>query len=64
MLMNPDANRTLAFLPGNAEPQIRQLSSLEMLQVAGGLPHGTWQVVEAGQHAAAQAPAPLPHGSW
>jgi len=44
-------------------PQIRELSLLELLQVAGGLPHGGWHVVGPVQQIAALVLEPLPHGA-
>ena len=47
-----------------AAPEIRELSPLELQQVAGGLPNGSWLVVQPAVQTAREGQTLLPNGSW
>jgi len=64
MSTNHAVNRPLHGEPVFAALEIRELGPLELLQVAGGLPHGGWLVVETDVQTAGQDVTASPNNSW
>jgi len=50
--------------PVFSAPELRELSPLELQQVAGGLPNGSWRIVEPAIQAGGEQQTLLPNGSW
>jgi hypothetical protein len=64
MSTNHAVNRPLHGEPVFAALEIRELSLLEMQQVAGGSPNSTWLVVETNVQTAGQYVTASPNNSW
>jgi len=64
MSTNHAATRPLHVEPVFAAPEIRELSTLELQQVSGGLPNGSWLVVEPMALGSGEEQTLLPNGSW